>query len=447
MRIRTIFRLWLPLAISFELMMLEGPAVQAAIGRLPNPQLNLAAWGLTMSLALLLESPIIMLLATSIALVRDGDSYRALRQFVLCVCGVCTVGVAALAFTPLFHLVARHLMGQPEPIVAMSRPALGIMLFWPAAIGWRRFCQGPLVGHGQTRMVSWGTAIRLTSAVAVAFALAAWGRLPGVEVGACVVMVAVAVEAVATTVFVRPIVKRDLLPRAPIGEPLTQRSILQFHAPLAATTLLTLLAQPMTSAALARLAAPQSTLAAWPVTFMVLLVIRGWGLALQEITVAQARDPQAQPVLWRFAWMVGGVSSGAVLLLAATPLLHLYYTGVLHLPATLQPYATLGVAACLPLPLFTALGSWARGVLVARGESRAAYRGMGVNLATHAGLLGLGVAFQLPGMWVAAIAFCSAAATETLFLIRRIGAGPVLDSVASVVASPVVAVTASRESA
>src|SRR5579859_7279648 len=324
MRIRTIFWLWLPLAISFELMMLEGPAVQAAIGRLPNPQLNLAAWGLTMSLALLLESPIIMLLATSIALVHDGDSYRAMRRFVLCVCGVCTVGVALLAYTPLFHLVSRHLMGQPEPIAALSRTALGIMLFWPAAIGWRRFCQGALVRHGQTRLVTWGTLIRLISAVAIAFGLAAWGRMPGVEVGACVVMAAVAVEAVATTWFARPIVRRDVLPRPLSGEPLTQRAILQFHAPLAATTLLTLLAQPMTSSALARLAAPRATLAAWPVTFMVLLVIRGWGLALQEITVAQARDPRARPALRRFAWLVGAVSSGAVLLLAATPLLRLY---------------------------------------------------------------------------------------------------------------------------
>src|SRR5437588_12875847 len=78
-----IARLWFPLALSFELMMLEGPAVQAAIGRLPDPALNLAAWGLTMSLSLLVESPVIMLLATAIALVRDRCSYLALRRFML----------------------------------------------------------------------------------------------------------------------------------------------------------------------------------------------------------------------------------------------------------------------------------------------------------------------------------------------------------------------------
>ena len=53
MRLRRVCGLWLPLAISFELMMLEGPAVQAAIGRLPPATPHPAAWGLTLSLALL----------------------------------------------------------------------------------------------------------------------------------------------------------------------------------------------------------------------------------------------------------------------------------------------------------------------------------------------------------------------------------------------------------
>ena len=53
MRVRTLFGLWLPLAVSFELMMLEGPTVQGAIGRLqqaatdfrglgPAPQMGIA---------------------------------------------------------------------------------------------------------------------------------------------------------------------------------------------------------------------------------------------------------------------------------------------------------------------------------------------------------------------------------------------------------------------
>src|SRR5436309_15597952 len=113
MRLRNIFHLWFPLALSFEMMMLEGPSVQGAMGRLPSAPLNLAAWGLTMSLSLLVESPIIMLLATAIALVKDSDSFYALRRFTLRLIGFCTILTFAVAFTPVFDFVAGHLMGQP----------------------------------------------------------------------------------------------------------------------------------------------------------------------------------------------------------------------------------------------------------------------------------------------------------------------------------------------
>ena len=47
----------------------EGPAIAAVVARLPNPRINLAAYGgIVFPLALIIESPIIMLLAASVAL-------------------------------------------------------------------------------------------------------------------------------------------------------------------------------------------------------------------------------------------------------------------------------------------------------------------------------------------------------------------------------------------
>ena len=418
-RVSSIFRLRLPLAISFELMMLEGPSVQGAIGRLPAPTLNLAAWGLAFSLALLVESPVIMLLATAIALVRDEDSYKALRLFVVTLMGACTLLTALVAFTPLFDLIAAHIMGQPAPIVAAARPALQIMLLWTAAIAWRRFYQGVLVRAGQTRLVSLGTAVRLTVTIAVAGSLLRWGHRPGVEVGAITLMAAVIMEAIAVTWFALPIARQHLLGRhSPEAVPLTQAAIFRFHTPLAATTLLTLLAPPLTSAALARLAAPHQTLAAWPVASMLLLVLRGPGLALQEIAISQSRRPEARPALRRFTTMVGLVSMAIALLLALTPLLDRYMGAVLHLPYELRTFVRVGVVLCSPLPLLTALGSWARGVLVASGRTSAVYRGMGINLTIYGAVLLTGIGFGLPGMAVASAAFLLSAGLEYLYLVR-----------------------------
>jgi hypothetical protein len=420
-RTKHIFHLWLPLAVSFELMMLEGPAVQGAIGRLPEPTLNLAAWGLTMSLSLLVESPVIMLLATAIALVKDMATYRALRRFTVTVALFCTVLTALVAYTPLFGLVAGKWLGYKPEVVRAAQPAMQIMLIWTAAIAWRRFYQGILVRYGHTKKVSLGTAIRLCAAVGTAVILARNHGVPGVQVGALALMAAVVTEALATTWFALPIIQRHLPRPEPAAEPLSQRAIVQFHAPLAATTLLTLLAMPITSAALARLDYASLTLAASPVVFMLLLVMRGWGLAVQEISVAQARKPEARPALKRFTWIVGGVTTGATLLIAFTPLLDLYLGQVIRAPGELRPYIRVGVMVGAMLPLITALGSRARGLLVAAGATNVVYRGMAINLATHAGLLVAGVLLRLPGMWVASGAFTLAAGVEYVYLREKTG--------------------------
>ena len=434
MRVRTIFWLWLPLAISFELMMLEGPALQGAIGRLPDSALHLAAWGLMLQLSLLIESPVIMLLSTAIALVKDAGTFYALRRFMLNLLIGCTILTAAVAFTPLFDVVASRIMGQPAAIVAVTRPALRIMLLWTAAIGWRRFFQGILVRNGATRMVSWGTSVRLCAAITTAVSLTIWGKIPGVQVGACALMAAVLTEAVATTLFALPVVRAKVLTIQSEEAPPTQREIWQFHLPLAATTVLTLLALPLTSAALARLPSPKETLAAWAVASMAVLVLRGWGLAIHEITVSQARDATTRPALYRFAWIVGLVTSGITALLVATPLLTVYFRSVVHLPPNLYGMARLGVGACVLLPLITALASWARGMLVAEGATGKVYRGMGLNLALHGAALTVGVLLNGNGMLVAAGAFTLSAFVEFGYLAWSVAQSKQTQTVNAVVA-------------
>src|SRR5512135_2752391 len=79
-----ILRTWWPLAASWLLMALEPPAITAVIARLPYPEINLAAYGgLVYPLALIVESPIIMLLAASTALSVDLASYRKLWRFMM----------------------------------------------------------------------------------------------------------------------------------------------------------------------------------------------------------------------------------------------------------------------------------------------------------------------------------------------------------------------------
>lgn len=417
--LRHVFMAWFPLALSFELMMMEAPSLQAAVGRLADPRLNLAAWGLTISLSLLIESPVIMLLPTSIALSRSRPAFDTLRRFVLRLCVACTALTAALAFTPLYARVTGAIMRQPADIAEAARPALGIMLLWTGAIGYRRFYQGLLVRARQANRVSWGTGVRLVTVLATAVFLVRHGQMPGVQVAATAIMVGVISEAFVTRLFAREAV-RDLGADDADEAPLTTRDVVRFHTPLAATSLLTLLAPPITAAAVAWLPNAVDTLAAWPVAFGVMLVIRGGGLALQEASVACAHDARARAPLHRFAWVVGVLTSAVAALLALTPLLDLYLGAALQVPLQLHPLVRRSTAICVALPLFTALSSHLRGLLMIEKDTGGVYAGMGVGLVTQCAVLVLGVFLNIAGIDVAGFGLMSAAICEWLYLRSRI---------------------------
>src|SRR5690242_667263 len=73
---------WWPLAASWILMGFELPAVSAAMARLPQPTVSLAAYGgVVFPMSLLIESPILMLLSASTALSKDLRSHRLVERF------------------------------------------------------------------------------------------------------------------------------------------------------------------------------------------------------------------------------------------------------------------------------------------------------------------------------------------------------------------------------
>jgi hypothetical protein len=421
---RRIFSFWLPLAASWVLMTLEGPFVQAAIARMPDPETALAAFGIVASLSITIESPIIMLLATSTALCRDRDAYRVLRCFMIWLNLLLTGVQIIVAFTPDFDWIVLGAMDVPEHIARAARPGMAIMILWSAAIGWRRFYQGILIRFGETQRVSYGTAVRLLSSGGAAALLAWRSELSGVAVGSCALMAGVLAEAALVTWLVRPTLDRQfgtgVLSRIePTKGDLTMRRVLGFHTPLAATSLLTLLSQPLISAGLARMAFPEQSLAAWPVASSVVLFARSFGMATQEVVIALLYGPETFAPVRRF---VLNVAAGGVLLLgliAFTPLGNVYLRKFAGVSVELASFVRPGLRAALLIPGLTALQSWLRALLM-KGESTSSiYQAMGINLVVTAMALFGGVAVKAPGIEMAAVALTVAMLVELFFLGRR----------------------------
>lgn len=421
MRQRDIFWFWLPLFASWLLMTAEGPIIAAAINRLPDEVIMLAAMGIVNSLSVTIESPIINMLATSTALVRDRASYLLVRRFTIHLCLLLTAVAVLVAYTPLFDLIVPGLLDVPPEIAQWVRPGMQIMIFWTAAIGWRRFLQGILIRHGQTRKIAWGTAVRLLASGGAVAVLALGSDWPGVIIGALALMAGVVAEALYATWATRPILRGALGPGTPAadGPPLTYRRLLAFHLPLAATSLLLLLVQPLVTSSLTRLARPTESLAAWPILFQILLMARAAALALPEVIIALHRDGRTFAPLRRFSLSLLAAVTLAMALFSLTPLAGLYVFGVQDMTPAVGELALSALGYFLLFPALAVLTSWLRGLLIQGHHTRYVNVGMAVNLSITAGVLWFGLARQWPGLPAAALALNLASLGEVIYLAWR----------------------------
>lgn len=421
---RYIFWFWVPLFASWLLMSAEGPLISAAINRLPNEVVMLAAMGIVTSLSVTIESPIINLLATSTALVRDYDSYRLVRRFTVQWCVALTIVAILVAYTPLFDLIIYQWLDVPDEIAQWVRPGMKIMVFWTAAIGWRRFLQGIMIRNKQTRFVAYGTAVRLIASGGTVFILALWGEWPGVIIGSISLMAGVIAEAIYATISARPIIRANLsaepsMQPSASGDPLTYRSLFWFHLPLAATSVLLLMVQPLVTSSLSRLDQPTASLAAWPVVFQIMLMARAAAMALPEVVIALHQDSTTFNPLRRFSLTLTTVTTLLMVGFVLSPLAAWYVFTVQDMTQEVGNLALSSLVWFLLFPALAVLTSWLRGLLIQGRHTRFVNIGMGINLVITAITLVIGVWARWPGLPTAALALNLASVGEVVYLFWR----------------------------
>jgi hypothetical protein len=400
------------------LMALELPIVSAVIARLAEPEINLAAYGgLVFQLALIIEAPIIMLLAASTALCKDWDSYALVRRFMMVTSAALTVLHILIAFTPLYYLLIEGIIGAPQEIVEPARIGLMIMTPWTWSIAYRRFNQGVLIRFGHSRAVSVGTVIRLSSNWLILALGYFYGGFAGIVVGTSAVAVGVVCEAIYAGIAARPVIKGELRSAPAVDPPLTMRAFLAFYVPLALTSLLTLLANPIGSAALSRMPLALESLAVWPVVAGMVFLLRSQGLAFNEVVVALLDEPRSYPTLRKFTVFLAVGTTTALFLIAATPLSTFWLERVSALSPQLAQIAKIGVWISIPLPFLNVLQSWFQGTILHGRSTRAIPEAVVIYLITSGVILSAGVAWnEITGLYVSMAALGLSLLTQTTWL-------------------------------
>jgi hypothetical protein len=403
------------------MMGIEQPAVNAIVARLPMPKENLAAFGVTFGVALLIEGPIIQLLAAGTALSHNLENYTRLLKF-MHIMAVSLTGIHLLiAVTPLFDLISEHLLGIPENLIGLSKQAFLIMFPWSAVIGYRRLWQGVLIRYGKTNIIP----VTMIARLAVTGAILLLGYLfqfsTGANIGALSLSAGVSAGAASALFFVRRMRKRgEIKPAEPGDEVLSWKGLMIFYVPLALTSFVVLAIRPVITAGIARAPLPLESLAVWPVIHSFIFLFTSISLSYQEVVVTLLKTDHDYSALRKFTGIVAVALFTLFYLVPLTGFDTIWFRYVIGLPADLMRFVNTPLLILPFMPLFLTLVTWFRGVQIKRRETVNITKGVSINGIVTTVLI-FGGAFLLPlvGVITAALTISIAHGCESFYLFRK----------------------------
>jgi len=403
--LQRVFKSWWPLAVSWLFIAVEVPAVNAFIARLDEPVINLAAFGgVVEPMRLLLLSPSIMLLSASTALSKDLTSYFKMRHFMHWVGFALTCIHFLVAFTPLYFIVARNILGVPEEVVTPARLGLMLMLPIPWSVGYRRFQQGAMIRFGHSDAVVVGTVIRLATVFSFLAAGLAFHRLPGIVIGAGALSMGMLVEAVYSGLRIRPIIKGEIS-TAQYSEILSWKIILAFYIPLVMTSLINMMGKSINSAAFSRMPGALDSLAVWPVIWGLVFLLQSLGVSYNEVVISYMGSFHSYQCLKRFTGILASIVFGLTILIWVTPLAAVWFNGFSALPEQLVDDAQVGLWLLMLVPVINVLQSWYQGMILFGKKTRGVTESIVIYLITGSAILLVGVFSQrFSGVYIGAAA-------------------------------------------
>jgi len=362
-----ITRLWFPLALTWLMMSIEGPFTVAIIGRLRDPTHNLAAFSVAFAIAMLVESPIMMLLSAGAALGNSRPQYERLFRFASFMNVLLSLLMAFIGVPTVFMRLNGLFWNLPFEVAQLVQGAVWLLIPWPAAIGYRRLWQGILIARGQSKLVTAGTVVRLLSMGMCAVGLGVFSDWPGSWVGAASLSAGVLGEMIAARLWAHTHLKK--LPEKSPQPVLSMGELWRFYAPLLLTSVIHVAMSPMLTFLMAKGREALPSLAVFPAVSSTVFVFSCLGVAYQEVVIV-LMGTRLRRWLWPYAIGIAtGTSSG--LAIAAWPdFSHSWLKTLYELPSTLSPIAQKGLLLSIITPFMVSLLAYYKGAFIHSGRTR-----------------------------------------------------------------------------
>lgn len=405
--LRELYSLFFPLALSGAFFPVARPIISAALARTEDPELALAAFSVALSVTTPLVSPLFGMRQIVTALCVDRAMIRRLGRFVWLLGGGATILLLLLSIPSLYIAATDRVLGIPVDIARLGAPAMLLLATSPLLSIGRGFYQGILVRFGNAHPIGLGAFGYLLSCSLAVFAAILWLELPGAVAAALALLVGNLVYLVIVWFPTRSmrfgtparIPERDASFAA---HKRSTRYVVSLYYPLAVSTALSALLEPLVQAGIARTPEPALSLAAYPVCVSVVWLARTHLWNTQQVVIARVVDITSYRAVRRFIVTLS-LGTTALVSIPLVPSVGDWLFGdLIGLQGAVKEYAWRGYAILIPAPFLQGWRSLYYGTLVALGATRsiqtsAVARVIALLLGLGAGVLHGGIA----GIYVA----------------------------------------------
>ena len=292
--LRELYTLFIPLAFSGAFFPVARPVINAALARTESPELALAAYGVALSVAMPLVSPLFGLRQIITALCVDRDMIGRLARLVWYMGGGATLVLLVLSIPSVYMWVTDRVLGIPEEISRLGPPAMLLLATSPLLLIGRGYYQSILVRYGNANPIGVGAFGYLVGCSVVVFAAVLWFHLPGAVAAALALLGGNVVYLLIVWPPTRPMYVGDP-PRIPLRddsfapEKRSTRYVLSLYHPLAASMVLAAGVEPVVQGAMAHSPDVRSSLAAYAVCVSIVWLARTNLWNTQQVVIARCK--------------------------------------------------------------------------------------------------------------------------------------------------------------
>ena len=431
---KRLLKFFVPLAVTPFFITSIHTLMNAAIARLPYPELSIAVFTIVKGISNAVKAPTRMFMQISVSMVDSRKSYITASKLVWLLSGLFFITLVILGYTPIGGWFLKRIMGLTDPdTIRFTLLGLRITAFLPLVETLRNFHRGLVISHERTRIVTAGTAVRLLAISIFLFMAVRLQLFSGVVTASLAWTLGIGIEALVVLFGViyyykSPIRAAELLPVK--NETVLKIShILSFFIPLAAMRYLRSFIQPLIQSGIARSQAdPTLALAAFGVAYGLMMIIVETMRNLHQCSLVYVKpksDTEIEKENWQtvknFCLATGIILTVVSFIIALSPIGYYilrYIIGVSEEVASLGRYVLISLSF---LPFIRAVREVYWGQLMNKKTTRLIGYGKAVNFAAvlislFIFVVPLNLAVIISPAIIGAISFSIGQGAETLLI-------------------------------